>query len=83
VEAWHHNEFLFVLSAILAASILLLNLYWVFDLKWAKVVLKKIYNIPVLIISVLVMLLFLFVRNIPAFINVGKLILMLIEKASA
>ena len=69
MEAFCHNEFL-------------LNLYWVFGVEFAKKILKKIYNIPVLIITVSVMLLFLFVRNIPAFINITKLLIDAIQKAN-
>lgn len=72
-EAFHHNEFLFVLSIVLAVSFVLLNLYWLFDLQFAKKVLKKIYNIPVLIVTVSVMLAFLLIRNIPAFIRIAEL----------
>ena len=82
VEAFFHNELLFVITLVLAVSLVFLNLYWLFDVQFAKKVLLKIYNIPVLIITVSVTLLFLFVRNIPAFINIAKLLIEAVQKAN-
>ena len=82
VEAFHHNEFLFVITLVLAISLVLLNLYWVFSVQFAKKILLKIYNIPVLIVTVSIMILFLLVRNIPAFINIAKLLIGVVQKAT-
>ena len=82
IEAWQHNEFLFLIAVVLAVSLIMLNLYLLFDLKFAKAVLKKIYNIPVLIISISMMFVFILIRNIPTFITIAKLFLAAAEKAS-
>ena len=74
VEAFFHNEFLFLVTLVLVVSLICANLYWVFGLQFAKKVLQKIYNIPVLIISASLMILFLIVRNIPTMIAIVELV---------
>ena len=65
VEAFNHNQYLFLLAIFFAASIVLLNLYLLFDLGFAKAALKKMYNIPALIIACVSVLAFLVLRNMP------------------
>ena len=50
---------------IFAISFVLLNLYWLFDLRFAKAALRKMYSIPSLIIACLGVLAFLVLRNMP------------------
>lgn len=69
VEAFNHNQYLFLLAIFFAVSFVLLNLYWLFDLRFAKAALKKMYNIPVLIIACVGVLAFLVLRNIPLWIH--------------
>ncbi len=64
-EAWQHNEFLFILALYLVISLLLLNLYLLFDSAFAKKALRLLYNIPALILWLAGLILFLLVRNIP------------------
>ena len=73
-DAFHHNAFLFVLTIVLALSFVLLNLHWLFDIQFAKTVLKKVYTIPVLIIALGIMLVFFFVRNIPVFVRIAEIL---------
>ena len=62
--AFWDNQFLFVLCVYFAVSWILLNLYWLFDLAFAKKMLGLMYNIPMLIIFCVAMFGFLFWRNI-------------------
>ena len=66
-EAFAHNQFLFLLGIDLAVSYLLLNLHWLAGWPVAQKILKKMYNIPMLIVGCAVLLLFFFLRNIPVF----------------
>ncbi len=74
-EAFQHNQFLFLLAFLLAVSFVLLNLSWLFDLKFAKNVLSRVYTIPMLIVILSLMLVFFFARNIPVFIRIADLFL--------
>jgi hypothetical protein len=73
-EAFRHNEFLFVLTALLLVVFVLLNLSWLFRVKFATAALKKIFTIPSLIIVMAFLLLFLLIRNIPTFYAIITLI---------
>ena len=73
-EAFHHNEFLFVLTALLLVVFVLLNLSWLFRVKFATAALKKIFTIPSLIIVMAFLLLFLLIRNIPTFYTIIMLL---------
>ena len=74
LEAFRHNEFLFLLSAFLGVCFILWNLDWFFGVGWAKKLLKKFISIPSLIVWCAGMLSFFFLRNIPVFIRVGQII---------
>ena len=80
-EAFHHNEFLFVLTVLLIAVFILLNLSWLFRVKFATAALKKIFTIPSLIIVVVFLLLFLLIRNIPPFLLIVRFFFDYIQKA--
>lgn len=67
VEAIEYNLFLFVMLIVLVASFILINLYWIFNVDFARKILCKIYSMPSLIVAVIFMLIFFFIRNIPAF----------------
>lgn len=73
-EAFEHNQFLFLITLVLAVSFVLLNLYWLFNMRFPKAVLSKIYTIPMLIVTLSLMLVFFFIRNIPVFIRIAELI---------
>jgi hypothetical protein len=66
-EAFRHNEFLFILTALLLVVFVLLNLSWLFRVKFATAALKRIFTIPSLIIVMAFLLLFPLIRNIPTF----------------
>lgn len=74
VEAFNHNEFLFILTALLLIAFVLLNLSWLFRVKFATVAVKRIFSIPCLIIVMALLLLFLFIRNIPTFCTIITLL---------
>lgn len=74
-EAFQHNQFLFLLTVFLAVSFVLLNLYWLFDVKFAKVILSRVYRFPTLIIMLSLMVGFFLARNIPVFIRVAEILL--------
>ena len=73
-EAFRHNEFLCVLTALLLVVFVLLNLSWLFRVKFATAALKKIFTIPSLIIVMAFLLLFLLIRNIPTFYTIIMLL---------
>lgn len=64
IEAFSHNQFLFILGVFFALSLVLLNLWLLFDLKGARMALKKLYNIPSLIIWMSFMFVFFIGRNL-------------------
>lgn len=74
IEAFQHNEFLFVLSVFLGVCFILWNLDWLFGIGWAKKLLKKFISIPSLIIWCALMLAFFFARNIPLFTRIARFI---------
>ena len=65
VEAFNHNQYLFILAIFFAISFVLLNLYWLFDLRFVKAALGKMYSIASLIIACVGVLAFLVLRNMP------------------
>lgn len=64
IEAFHHNEFLFVSTAYLALSLVLLHPWLLFGARWAKIVLRWMYNLPTLILFLAGMTVFGIVRNL-------------------
>ena len=72
--AFADNQFLFIATAYLAVSLIVLNLWLLFDLGFAKKMLGWMYNIPSLIVWGVGLLVFLIVRNLPM---LGNLLLVL------
>lgn len=70
VEAFHHNEFLFVTTVYLALSLLLAHPAVLLKAKWAKKLLRWMYSIPSLILFLTGMTVFAVVRNLPLMIRV-------------
>ena len=64
VEAFHHNEFLFITTAYLALSLLLAHPAVLLKAKWAQKLLRWMYSIPSLILFFVGMVLFVFLRNL-------------------
>ena len=61
--AFMDNQLLFCITVYLALSMIFLNLFMLFDLAFAKKVLKWMYNIPVLIVFCVSLIVFLVARN--------------------
>ncbi len=76
-DAFTDNVFLFFLLIFFIITFILIHLYWLFNLNFAKKVLKKMYSIPSLIFWCVFGLIFLIIRNIPAVIFIVKLIIYL------
>ncbi len=79
IEAFHHNAFLFILTIVLVVSFVLLNLYWLFGLKFAGKVLSKIYCVRGLIIATAALTVFFIIRVAPIFIRLITLIIQLLS----
>lgn len=69
ITAFMDNQFLFICTLYLFVTLIMLNLFLVFNLDFAKKVLKYMYNIPVLIGFIVFLFLFIFIRNIPMIIH--------------
>ena len=76
--ALQDNLFLFVLTVFLLLTLVFLNLWLVFGIPFFKKVLKKMYNIPSLIIWLSVMVLFVIVRNVPAVFRICQALLQML-----
>ena len=81
IEAFHHNEFLFICTVYLAVSLVLLHPYWLLGAKWAKKLLRLMYNIPTLLIFLMGMFLFLILRNLTPIKLVVDLLIQLLSGA--
>ena len=64
LDAWHHNEFLFINTAYVALSLVPLHLWVLWGIRWAKKLLRWMYSIPTLILFVGGMFLVLILRNL-------------------
>jgi hypothetical protein len=73
-EAFMDNQLMFLTVMYWAITLVVLNLYFLFNLTFAKKILKVMYSIPMFIIFVLSIFGFLFWRNIPLIINVFKIL---------
>ena len=69
------NLFLFALTVYLLLSVIFFNLWKIFDLRWFKKALQRMYNIPVLIAWLVMMMLFLILRNIPLIMQICQALL--------
>lgn len=72
VAAYYHNQFLFVMSVLLGISYVLLHLYLLGNVRWARWILVKVYSIPGLILTSLYMMAFLVARNIEPFTRIAE-----------
>ena len=63
-DAFMDNQFFFICTAFLFVSLIAVNLWVLFKLEFAKKMLKYMYSIPTLIITFLILVLFLVLRNI-------------------
>lgn len=70
--AYHHNQFLFVMTVLLFISYVLLHLYWLGGIPWARKTLVCVYSIPGLVIASLFMMVFLIARNIVPFTRIAE-----------
>ena len=73
--AFLDNQLLFVVAIYFFISLILLNAWCLFDLEFAKHCLIHMYGFIAFGIFVLLMIWFVILRNIPAFINVTKILL--------
>lgn len=72
-DAFMDNHLFFICVIYLLITLVLLNLWSLFNLKFAKKMLKCMYNIPALLAFVTFVILFLVLRNIPMIIYFGEL----------
>ena len=82
VAAFQHNQLLFAAAVILVITFILLHLFLLGKMKFAKKLLKIIYSIPSVVIAAFSTLVFLFVRNIPMFVNIYKIIKHMIQNST-
>ena len=64
IDAFFDNQFFFFCAVFMAVSFVFLNLFMLFDLKFAKRVLRYMYSIPTLIIFCVGLVAFLVIRNL-------------------
>jgi hypothetical protein len=74
-EAFQYNAFLFLLSVLLAMVFLLLNLHWLWDVRFSGKILAKLFSIPTLVVLLCLMLAFFLARNIPLFLRIAHWLL--------
>ena len=67
IQAYHHNELLFIYAVILLFSYIFLHLWWIWNLPFAKKVLRVIYSVPGTIIFCISLVVFWYIRNISVF----------------
>lgn len=79
-DAFMDNQLLFIMAAYFGITLIVVNLLWLFDLSFARKILKWMYNIPVLIVFSVGTIAFLLWRNIPAFIKIIEIVPALWEK---
>ena len=71
--AFMDNQLLFVLAVYSLLTLIVLNLYFVFGVKWCKKLLRVMYSIPVGIIFSVGFVVFMVWRNIPLMINMARI----------
>ena len=74
IEAFHHNEYLFLLAIYFAVTIVLLNIVLLFEKKLPLKILKHMYNVPAVLILSVLLFLFIILRNIPLWIKLAEII---------
>ena len=70
LDAFIDNHFFFICALYLAVSLILLNLFLLFDLRFVRKALSVMYSIPALICFVASAFLFFFIRNIPLILTI-------------
>ena len=79
IEAFQQNQLLFFVLVFLLLSLLFLNLFVLFDLRFAKKALRGLYSIPTAVIAIYAPVLFLIVRNIPFIHRLIRLVSYLVQ----
>ena len=79
-QAFLDNQFFFICGVFLLLSLVVLHLFMLFDLKIAKRILLRMYSIPTLICFAVGMFAFLILRNIPFFMELGRLAAQAIQR---
>ena len=79
VSAFSDNQFLFLTALYLGISLILFNLFWLFDLAFAKKLLRLMYNIPVLILFGVGIVVFLVWRNWELIFRIGRVLVLLVS----
>ena len=74
-EAFQQNEFLFFVALYALVTLVMLNLWILFRLRFCGRVLRYMYSVPVIITGVGLTILFLVIRNIPTAISIVRIIL--------
>ena len=73
-EAFGHNQLLFICAIYFLISLVFLNLFLLWDVKFAKSALLIMYNIPTAVLFVVGVFVFLISRNIPLFIRIAEIV---------
>lgn len=74
VSAFMDNQYLFALAVYFLITVLFLNLYFVFGIKWSKRVLRWMYSIPSGIAFIVGFVVFMLCRNVGLMINLAKMV---------
>lgn len=74
IEAFHHNEYLFLLTVYLLVTIVLANIAVLAEKKMPAKILSHMYNVPAILTLCVLLLLFLILRNIPLWIRIAEVI---------
>lgn len=74
VDAMVDNPLLFVIAVYLFVTLVALNLYLLFDIKFARRALVLMYNVPVVIAFVIAVCVFFCLRNFEAFMHLDEVI---------
>ncbi len=72
VDAFFDNQLMFFITLFFIATLIMFNLWWVFDLSFGKKALVRMYSVPTVIIFCSALIIFLVWRNwfaIPTFIR--------------
>lgn len=74
IDAMEDNFLLFAIAVYLLVTLVTLNLYFVFNLRFARRILKIMYNIPMIIAWVIFACAFFVVRNVDALTRLDEVI---------
>ena len=79
-EAFSENQLFFFLTIYFLITLIMFNLWWIFNLTFAKKALKIMYSIPAAIIFGHSLIAFMIWRNIPMFINIASIAKELVQR---